>query len=228
MKSKILKALKIKFKNLGFSDKAFEGVADYLATTITEEDQIETGINGVEPMFKAFQGDADSRVNIAVEKAKAKKAEEGGEEDDEGDEGKQGGANPTKKKTVSKSNDDEPPAWAKGLIERLDSFEKGKVNESRQQKLEAKLEGVHDSIKNTVLKSFKHAKFDKDEDFDAYLNEIGETVESANQTLESSGLGATKPLFGAADSKTGVSSSVQNFIESKKNATGGELAGKEI
>lgn len=223
MKTKILAALKIKFKNLGFSDKAFEGVADYLATTITEEDQIETGIAGVEPMFKAFQGDADNRVNTAVEKAKAKKAEE-----------EEGGANPTKKKkTVKPSDDDDDdaddtPAWAKRLEERLSKFEQGQTTESRMQKLQAKLEGVHDSIKDTVLKNFKYAKFDSDEEFSAYMEEIGTTVEAANQSLEANSLGASKPIFGSQDSKTGVSSAVQNFIESKKNGTGGELAGKEI
>lgn len=222
MKVKILAALKIKFKNLGFSDKAFEGVADYLATTITEEDQIETGIAGVEPMFKAFQGDADSRVNIAVERAKAKKAEE-----------EEGGANPTKK-TKTKTDEDQPD-WAKAVIEsnqalqaKLAAFESGKANESRQKQLESRLEGVHESIKETALKNFKYARFDNDEEFEAYLEDIGASSDTANQTLEESGLGATKPIFGTADSKTGVSSSVQNFIEARKNNTGGELAGKEI
>lgn len=73
MKTKIFNSLKTKFNNLGFSDKAFEGVATFLAATITEEDQIETAIEGVEPMFKAFQGDADSRVNSALKKIKPKK-----------------------------------------------------------------------------------------------------------------------------------------------------------
>lgn len=59
MKVKILSALKNKYKNLGFGDKAFDGVADYLAASVTEEGNIETAIAGVESLLKAFQGDID-------------------------------------------------------------------------------------------------------------------------------------------------------------------------
>lgn len=59
MKTKILVALKTKYKTFGFSDKAFDGVADYLSKTVTEDSQVETAIGGVEGLLKAFQGDVD-------------------------------------------------------------------------------------------------------------------------------------------------------------------------
>lgn len=59
MKEKILVALKTKYRTFGFSDKAFDGVADYLSKTVTEESQIETTIGGVEGLLKAFQGEVD-------------------------------------------------------------------------------------------------------------------------------------------------------------------------
>ena len=59
MKAKIVAALKTKYPNFGFGDKAFDGVADYLSKTVTEEAQIETAIGGVEGLLKAFQGDTD-------------------------------------------------------------------------------------------------------------------------------------------------------------------------
>lgn len=59
MKEKITTALKTKYTNLGFGPKAFDGVADYLSKTVTEESQIETAIAGVEPLLKAFQSDTD-------------------------------------------------------------------------------------------------------------------------------------------------------------------------
>lgn len=71
MKDKILTALKNRFKNLGFGDKAFDGVADYLSQTVTDENSIETAIGGVEPLLKSFQGDIDKRVSDAVAKTKA-------------------------------------------------------------------------------------------------------------------------------------------------------------
>lgn len=70
MEKKILSALKTKYSNLGFSDKAFSGVADYLSTTITEDAQIETGIAGVENLLKAFQGDID---RVRTEKSELQK-----------------------------------------------------------------------------------------------------------------------------------------------------------
>lgn len=63
MKEKILVALKTKYKTFGFGDKAFDGVADYLFKTVTEESQIETAISGVEGLLKAFQGDIDTVRN---------------------------------------------------------------------------------------------------------------------------------------------------------------------
>ena len=59
MKEKLLAALKTKYANLGFGAKAFDGVADYLSKTVTEENQIETAIGGVEGLPKSFQGGID-------------------------------------------------------------------------------------------------------------------------------------------------------------------------
>lgn len=65
MKQKILAALKNKYANLGFGQKALDGVADYLEKTVTEESQIETAISGVEPLLKVFQSEADrSRTEL--------------------------------------------------------------------------------------------------------------------------------------------------------------------
>lgn len=83
MKDKILSALKTKFSNLGFGEKALSGVADYLISTITEEAQIETAISGVENLLKAFQGDIDrvrtekSDLQKQYEELKAKQGEGG-------------------------------------------------------------------------------------------------------------------------------------------------------
>lgn len=65
MKQKISTALKNKYANLGFGQKALDGVADYLEKTVTEESQIETAISGVEPLLKVFQAEADrSRTEL--------------------------------------------------------------------------------------------------------------------------------------------------------------------
>ena len=88
MKDKILSALKTKYANLGFGEKAFSGVADYLASSITEEAQIETAITGVENLLKAFQGDIDKQrtekaeLQKQLEELKAKQVSEGAPKDE--------------------------------------------------------------------------------------------------------------------------------------------------
>lgn len=131
VKEKLLQALKTKYSNLGFSDKSFAGVAEYLATTITEEDKIETGITGVENLLKAFQAESDK---IRTENANLKKQLD--KKDDPKDESK----NP--KKDVK---EEDVPEWAKSMIaqnkemqEKIASFEAGGV----QKRLSEKLLGV--------------------------------------------------------------------------------------
>lgn len=118
MKDKILSALKTKYKNLGFGDKAFEGVAEYLSRSVTEESQIETAIAGVETILKSFQGDID--------KVRTEKSELQREYDEL--EKSQGG---TSKK---EAEPDQMPDWFKAYKEEQDK------------KLEA-LQGENEKIK---------------------------------------------------------------------------------
>lgn len=86
MKEKILESLKNKYSNLGFGQKAFDGVALYLEKTITDEAQIETAISGVEPLLKAFQSDIDkvrtekSALQLQLEELKKAAPVTGGEQ----------------------------------------------------------------------------------------------------------------------------------------------------
>lgn len=59
MKQKIKDQLKTKYSNLGFGDKEFDGMSEYISQTITEESQIENAITGVKGLLTAFQGGAD-------------------------------------------------------------------------------------------------------------------------------------------------------------------------
>ena len=59
MKQKLISALKTKYANRGFGDKAYDGVAEFLSKTVTEEAQIEDAVTGVDGLLKAFQGEAD-------------------------------------------------------------------------------------------------------------------------------------------------------------------------
>ena len=123
MEEQILTALKTKYKNLGFGEKALSGVAAFLAQTVTEEDGIEPAVTGAELLLKAFQSDIDARVTSAVSKAKSEQKPEQ--------------APPAEKKPEKK--DDEVPTWAKGILDRLDAFEKKEARTTLVSQAKAKL-----------------------------------------------------------------------------------------
>jgi len=192
-KTKFIGKLKTKYKNLGFSDKAFDGVADYLSQTVADDatdEVIETAIGGVENLLKAFQGDIDSRVNAAVERAR-KEASKPTKQDNGGD--------PDPKKDEPDNKPDDVPEWAKTLITAVSELKNGKTTETRKQALEAKLKDAPDSYKNKILKDFNRMKFDTDEEFNTYLTETEEDLKVAVQELADQGLKAQgKPLTGGA------------------------------
>ena len=65
MKTKILQELKQRYSNLGVSEKAFDGVADFLSKTITEEERIAESVAGAESFLKAYQSDVDKERTSA-------------------------------------------------------------------------------------------------------------------------------------------------------------------
>lgn len=130
MKEKILVALKTKYKTFGFGDKAFDGVADYLSKTVTEESQIETAISGVEGLLKSFQGDIDTVRNaksgLQKELDELKKKIENADKDKD------------------KDKDKDVPAWAQALIdsnkslsEKLTAYEAEKAQAQRNSQVSA-------------------------------------------------------------------------------------------
>ena len=130
MKEKILVALKTKYKTFGFGDKAFDGVADYLSKTVTEESQIETAISGVEGLLKSFQGDIDTVRNaksgLQKELDELKKKIENADKDKD------------------KDKDKDVPAWAQALIdsnktlsEKLTAYEAEKAQAQRNSQISA-------------------------------------------------------------------------------------------
>ena len=130
MKEKILVALKTKYKTFGFGEKAFDGVADYLSKTVTDESQIETAIGGVEGLLKAFQGDIDTVRNaksgLQKELDELKKKIENADKDKD------------------KDKDKDVPAWAQTLIdsnktlsEKLTAYEAEKAQAQRNSQISA-------------------------------------------------------------------------------------------
>ena len=105
-KQMIKEALSNKYKNLGFDDKAFEGVADFAQTYIKEEADLATFVTGAEPMLKGFQSSTD---RLRTEKAQLER------EKNELTEKVKTLETTTETQTTSET--DETPAWAKVLID---------------------------------------------------------------------------------------------------------------
>lgn len=72
MKIKILAELKNKYKDLGLSDKAFDGVAALLVKTVTKEEEIKDAVAGeeVEALLKSIQSSIDTERTKAAQSAK--------------------------------------------------------------------------------------------------------------------------------------------------------------
>lgn len=116
-KQMIKEALSNKYKNLGFDDKAFEGVADFAQTYIKEEADLATFVNGAELMLKGFQSSTD---RLRTEKAQLEK------EKNELAEKVKTLETTTETGTTSepKPSAEETPAWAKILIDANTNLQK--------------------------------------------------------------------------------------------------------
>lgn len=176
MKGKILVALKTKYKTFGFGDKAFDGVADYLSKTVTEESQIETAISGVEGLLKAFQGDIDTVRN---EKSGLQK---------QLDELKTKIENPNPNPKPEEKKDD-VPAWVQALIDsnkslltEVSTLKQEKLQATRQEQIMAKAK-EYGIPKNYA----KRCAIKDDEDLDVYFKDLKQ--EFANDGFE----GVTPP-----------------------------------
>jgi len=62
MINKIKQELKTKYATLGLGEKAFDGVAEFLVKTVTEDAQIDAAIDGMGGLLTVFQSEADRRV----------------------------------------------------------------------------------------------------------------------------------------------------------------------
>lgn len=109
----------------------------------------------------------------------------------------------------------------------IDNFNADKINAARRQKVEEITKDVPEHQRNKMLKDFDRMKFEKDEDFDAYLEDTKADAATIVQDLADKGLSGTGGVsFGAVD-KNGVSAGVAAYI---KDAAGNDnpLGGKEV
>lgn len=169
MKEKITTALRTKFAQMGFGEKAFDGVADYLSKTVTEESQIETAIGGVEGLLKAFQGDIDKvrGENSALKKqmddlkktnteGKAQTPPANGDADPNGD-----------SKQQATLIAEAVAAAMKPFVDRIASFEQANKAAERQTAVAAK--ATEYGIPDSFVSRFS---IPEDADLDTYMKDV--------------------------------------------------------
>lgn len=133
MKAKILEALKTKYSSYGLSSKVFDGVAETISKTITEESQIDAAVESVEPFVKAYQSDMDKERSAS---AKLKKELEDAKKQPE-----------PKKKDTQDVEEPETPAYMAKLLERLDNQDRLLQQMAGEKVHASKLEQINSMLK---------------------------------------------------------------------------------
>lgn len=208
MKDEILQALKTKYSNLGFRDKAFEATAELLATTVTDKAQIETAIAGVDNLLKAFQGEKDS---LRTENVILKKQLE-----DRGNEDKQ------PKKDDSKKKDEKEFLTREDLLSALKDFQKeqSEKNQKNQEyaakidsvKAELSNKGIKESAFKMLLKNIEKAELLSKEELSAAIEKDYDALRS-DITPE-----AGKPKMSTLGNGEQVPSDIADFIKGKEES----------
>jgi len=209
MKEKILTALKTKYKTLGFSEKAFDGVAEFLSKTVTEEAQIEIAIGGVEVLLKSFQGDVDSRVNkFKEENDKLKKQLEDAGKTEPDDKSKKTPPDPAKETPEQKE--------IRELKERFDKMTAEKTHNDLSAKIKAGLKekGIPDAIVKIAMEG---RKFEKDEEIEPFITQVETANKEYAQSVADTGLGSSyRPVASQSTPAAKVEDDIKNWAGKDK------------
>lgn len=148
MKDKILELLRAKF--VGTPAKVLDRVADHLSQTVTEESQLETAIDGVQPLVTGFaeilQSETDRRVTDATATAVANWRKKHGL--DETGKPINQEPNPPAPPSGDSKGGDEMPAWAKGLLETVTNLTGTVEGVTKQNALAQKQAAVKAKLKS--------------------------------------------------------------------------------
>ncbi len=238
--ARVLKVLKTKAKQLGFSRSELKGIAAKIADNLDVAD--DASDEDVDSAINEAVDDAMDYLNVSQKAAQRaisnyKKQHNVPDDDDEPDDEDEGDdqnqnqsrqqrrenkTNKSNKDDKGKGDGDDTPAWAKGLIdtmnamsERVSSLEKGNVSKGRRSRLEETLKDTG-RFGERRLKEFDRIKdtFKTDEEFDDYLDEITEDLEKYNQERADAGLSKLgAPGAGAPGKKNETSSNDDDEVK---------------
>ena len=186
MKQLILNALKAKFT--GVSDAILDRVATKLAQTVTQTEQVQTVVDGV-TFQQVLESYGDSRATQAQQTAVHNYEQKYGLKDgvkveDQQRQQQTGAQQQTVEQHGGKPNDD-VPAWAKAIIDRMDKMDSERITTTRRQQIEKLIEGLPENLK----KAYGRTPVDglTDEEFNALTTEITTEVNGITTEIQQRG-----------------------------------------
>lgn len=119
----------------------------------------------------------------------------------------------------------------KGIQQELQTLKGSAISATRREQLmKVFTDQTPKPFRDTILDAFEARTFENDEAFQQYLNKTKESVSQLTQELADKGLGShERPILGKPN-KDGVSSGVEDYIQTKAKEAKGEegLVGKQI
>lgn len=199
MKEKILEALKTKYSNLGLSKDVLNGYADYLTSSITEEEGIEDGVAKIEGLLKIQQKEYDKirAIKKKAEEVKAPIAEE-----------------PTDKKEPEKKIEqkteksekkvvEEIPEWAKILLGKVEQLEKRNADYDKATKIETRRKDISNivgKLPTSLKKAYERMNLDiADDEFETLKTSITEEVGELEKEISQKNAITKPPLAKNSD-----------------------------
>lgn len=203
---KVLIMLKPKVKSFGFNKAEVKSIAAKIADNLaleedaTEEDvnaAVEASIDAVLPFLQLGQ----TQANRVIGTWKKSQNSDGDDEDGDDEDVK------FKKASQKKVNNNEQNEVMKALLESVNamkdeiaSLKSAKATDGRKAKLESLLKDAG-SYGKSIIKNFNRMKFETDDDFDEYFEEVEADLKIYTQERADEGLshmGGIPPVGGGA------------------------------
>lgn len=235
LKRFILDALTEKFKDIDV--KVLNRIAATAAKTVKSEEEATAYVDDL-TLQKVIDSYSDSRTTEAIGSYEKKHGLKDGKkmqlDDDDEDDDNGGDDNTNRNKKTSskekagKGSDDDTPKYIKDLFAKMDAMGselaalKGeKITTARSSKLSDLLKDVPEKLRNRYTKDFGRMKFDTDEEFEEWLEEITPDIEDISTTISTKeGLvGRPKGAAKTGGDEKKVNPLVQSRVEARKAET---------
>lgn len=216
MFEKILQKMKSqRGENSSVTDRSLEDLAKTLQTLITTEEQLNTA--DFTTAIKSIESNISNVAATAVKKVKEKPAKTAQELKAEED----AAANANAAKLSADTTGEVIPAWATAFMNKVDAIDKSilglkgdKILTSRTERLKKSLENLPEYYTKPIHTGFAKARFESDEEFDAYILEVETNRKSFEQAAKEQGLNTTVPLSSTTRKEVeGATPELQNARE---------------